>query len=246
MTFVCLPLTFNSLPFSRALPVLLALAAAPLSAQTPTPTPKVITPPGGGTITTATPTPLPSASVPLAGGTIITATPTPIPLPPATANAVAHERRLVRDIQQNTDNIKSKGNFGAQLWLIADGDFFQNWRKPEIPTLVPITVAIRSQPIYTPIIFYGPARDDKGLSNVSYDITVRRPDNSVYSTNPALVGFQSLGPADDRLILLGRNHATITIGPDDPAGLYTVEAVVHDNISRVDLPLVQQFVVQPQ
>ena len=236
------------LPFTRVLPVLLALAATPLSAQTPTPTPtpKVITPPGGGTITTATPTPLPSASVPLAGGTIITATPAPIPLPPATANAVTHERRLVRDVQQNTDNIKAKGNFGAQLWLIADGDFFQNWRKPEIPTLVPISTAIRSQPIYTAIIFYGPARDDKGLSNVSYDITVRRPDKSVYSTNTALVGFQNLGPADDRQILLGRNYATITIGADDPAGLYTVEAVVHDNISRVDLPLVQQIVVQPQ
>ena len=237
---------YNFLPFSRVLPVLLALAAGPLSAQTPTPTPKVITPPGGGTITTATPTPLPSASVPLANGTIITATPTPIPLSPATANAVAHERRLVRDVQQNTDNIKSKGNFGAQLWLIADGDFFQNWRKPEIPNIVPISTAIRGQSIYTPIIFYGPTRDDKGLSNVSYDITVRRPDKSVYSTSTALVGFQGLGPADDRLIILGRNYATITIGANDPAGLYTVEAVVHDNISRVDLPLVQQFVVQPQ
>lgn len=237
------------LPFSRALFALVTLAAvAPLGAQTPTPTPPpaVINPAGGGQIITVTPTPLPSASMPLAGGTIITATPTPIPVPSSVANAVAHERRLVRDVQQNTDNIKSKGNFGAQLWLINDGNFFENWHKPEIPAIVPTAIVLRGQPAYTPIIFYGPARDDKGLSNVSYDITVRRPDNSVYSQNTGLVGFQNLGPADDKVILLGRNYATITLAPGDPNGLYTVEAVVHDNIGRVDLPLVQHFVVQPQ
>ena len=237
------------LPFSRTLFALATLAAAaPLGAQSPTPTPPaaVINPPGGGTIVTVTPTPLPSASVPLDGGTIITATPTPLPLPPAVANAVAHERRLVRDVQQNTDNIKSKGNFGAQLWVINDGDFFQNWRKPETPSIVPTNIVLRGQAAYTPIIFYGPARDDKGLSSVSYDITVRRPDNSVYSQNPDLVGFQNLGPADEKLIILGRNYATITLTPADPNGLWTVEAVVHDNISRVELPLVQHFVVQPQ
>ena len=237
------------LPFSHALFAFVTLAAvAPLGAQTPkpTPTPVTINPPGGGTITTAAPLPLPSASVPLADGTIITATPTPIPVPASVANAVAHERRLVRDVQQNTDNIKSKGDFGAQLWLINDGDFFLNWRKPEIPAIVPIAIALRGQPVYTPIIFYGPARDAGGLSNVSYDITVRRPDNSVYSQNMGLVGFQNLGPADDKVILLGRNYATITVAEGDPNGLYTVEAVVHDNIGRVDLPLVQHFVVQPQ
>ena len=235
------------LPLSRTLFALVTLAAAaPLGAQTPTPPPATINPPGGGTIVTVTPPPLPPPSVPLAGGTIITATPTPVPLPPAVANAVAHERRLVRDVQQNTDNIKSKGNFGAQLWVINDGDFFQNWRKPEIPNIVPTSIVLRGQAAYTPIIFYGPARDDKGLSNVSYDITVRRPDNSVYSQSPGLVGFQNLGPADEKLILLGRNYVTLTLVPGDPNGLWSVEAVVHDNISRVDLSLVQHFVVQPQ
>ena len=237
------------LPFFRALFALAALAAAaPLGAQSPTPTPPaaVINPPGGGTIVTVTPPPLPPPSVPLAGGTIITATPTPVPLPPAVANAVAHERRLIRDVQENTDNIKSKGNFGAQLWVIVDGAFFENWRKPETPAITPVNIVLRGQDAYTPIIFYGPARDDKGLSNVSYDITVRRPDNSVYSQNPGLVGFQNLGPADEKLIILGRHYATINLAPGDPNGLWTVEAVVHDNISRVDLPLVQHFVVQPQ
>ena len=157
-----------------------------------------------------------------------------------------HERRLVRDVQQNTDNIKSKGNFGAQLWLISDANFFENWHKPEIPAIAPVAIVLRGQPAYTPIIFYGPARDTGGLSNVSYDITVRRPDASVYSQNMGLVGFQNLGPADDKVILLGRNYATITVAEGDPNGLYTVEAVVHDNVGKVDLSLVQHFVVQPQ
>jgi hypothetical protein len=248
--------------------VLGAFASQPLGAQTPTPTPAakpgVITPPDGGTIITttptplprtpgsldggtiitATPTPLPKTPGSLDGGTIITATPTPLPLPTGVAEAVAHERRLVREVQQSSDNIKFKGDFGAQLWLITNGNFFEDWRKPETPPINPVSIALRDQPIYTPIIFYGEARDAKGLCNVSYDITVRRPDQSVYSQSTGLVGFQNLGPADDRVLQLGNSYATITMRAGDPAGLYTVEAVVHDNIGRVDLSLVQHFILQ--
>ena len=227
--------------------ILAALAAAPLAAQTPAPTP--ITAPDGGTIITAAPTatPIPATLTPSQGGTIINATPTPTPAPVSlgAAAAVVHERRLVRDVQQNTDNIKSQGNFGAQLYLIIDADFFLNWRKPETPTIAPISIAVRGQSVFSAIVFYGATRDSKGLANVSYDVTVRRPDKSVYSTSPGLVGFQDLATADDKALQLGRNYVSINVGTGDPAGLYTVEAVVHDNISRVELPLVQHFVVQP-
>ncbi len=236
-------------PLPRLIFALAAFAAAPLAAQTPTPVPAVINPPGGGTIVTATPAPtsIPAVIQPTDGGTIVTATPTPTPAAVTTlaAAALVHERRLVRDVQNNTDNIKSKGNFGAQLWLINDADFFLNWRKPETPAIRPVEIAVRGQALYTAIVFYGAGRDDKGLSNVSYDITVRRPDNSVYTLSRDLVGFQNLGATDDKQLYLGRNYVSINIGPADPAGLYTVETNVHDNIGRTELPLVQHFVVQP-
>lgn len=179
------------------------------------------------------------------------ATPPPnLPVPP-TAQAVqsqgavtSHFRRLIRDVQSNTDNIKAVGNFGAQLYLVADTNFFQDWRKPETPSVNPIDLTVRGQPLYTAIIFYGEARDNGGLANVSYDVTVRRPDGAIYDKRDSMIGYQALAPTSDRELQLGRNYLNIVVGADDPAGIYTVEVTVHDKVGRVDLPLKQTFVVK--
>ena len=159
-------------------------------------------------------------------------------------NEVTKLRRLVRDVASNTDNIRSSGNFGAQLWLTANGDFAQDWKKPEEPTIDPVEIALRGTPIFTVVIFYGEGRTAAGLGNISYDITILRPDGTVYNRRDALVGYQNLAPTDERELQLGRNYVSINIGPDDPAGTYTISATVHDNVSRVDLPLKSTFVVQ--
>ena len=178
-----------------------------------------------------------------------TAPPAP-PVPP-TAQAVqtqgavtSHIRRLIRDVQSNTDYIKSSGNFGAQLYLINDATFFQDWRKPETPSIAPIDLALRGQPIYTAIIFYGEGRDPGGLANVNYDVTVRRPDGTIYDKRDSMIGYQNLAPTDERELQLGRNYLTIVIGNDDPVGVYTVEVVTHDKVNHVDLLLKQTFVVK--
>ncbi len=105
---------------------------------------------------------------------------------------VSKQRRLVRDVASNTDNIRSSGNFGAQLWLTANGDFALDWKKPEAPTINPVEIALRDTPIYTVVIFYGEGRTTAGLGNVSYDITVLRPDGTVYNRRDALIGYQNL------------------------------------------------------
>ncbi len=178
-----------------------------------------------------------------------TAPPNPPVLPTEQAvrsqgSVSSHFRRLIRDVQTSSDNIKAVGNYGAQLYLVADAAFFQDWRKPETPSVNPIELAVRGQPLYTAIIFYGEASDNGGLANVSYDVTVRRPDGSVYDKRDSMIGYQALAPANDRELQLGRNYLSIVIGDDDPAGTYTVEVNVHDKVGRVDLPLKQTFVVK--
>jgi hypothetical protein len=156
---------------------------------------------------------------------------------------VRHIRALMRDVESNTDNIKSKGDFGAQLWLVAGQDFFLDWRKPEQPTIDPVELVQRGEEINTAIIFYGPAHDIADLSSVTYDITVLRPDGSILERKN-LIGWQDLAPGSPRLLELGRDRLSIVINPGDPAGLYTVQAAVRDNVSHVELPLKQTFVVQ--
>ena len=177
--------------------------------------------------------PLPAVQVP-ANGIISKSNP----------RQVSEQRRLVRDVTSNTDNIRAAGNFGAQLWLTANGEFALDWKKPEAPTIDPVDIVLRGTPIYSVVIFYGAGRTAAGLGNVSYDITVTRPDGSVYERRDALIGYQNLAPTDERELQLGRNFISINIGADDPAGIYTVSATVHDNVSRVDLPLKATFVVQ--
>ncbi|MBE7211430.1 MAG: hypothetical protein INR65_10470 [Gluconacetobacter diazotrophicus] len=166
------------------------------------------------------------------------ATPPSAPVPAA---ILPNTHRLTRDLKADTDNIKSQGNFGAQLWLVADPQFFQNWRKPDSPSLDPVEAAVRGQPLYTVIVFYGPARDAKSQASVTYDLVVRRPDGSVYAENKDLVGCQSPAPADERMLCLGRDHLNITLAPDDPAGKYTIEATVRDNVGKAAVTLKQAF-----
>ena len=170
-------------------------------------------------------------------------------LPPAggadnpSMDNVRHVRQLVRDVEKNTDNIKSKGDFGAQLWLVQGLQFFQDWRKPQTPAIDPVAIAPRGQQIYTAIILYGIAHDTADLSNVSYDVVVRRPDGSVYSEHKNMVGWEDLAPASSHELELGHDYVGIDISPTDPAGLYSVEVTVFDHVSGVTLPLKQTFVV---
>ncbi len=231
--------TIPSLLFAAALGLALLGDTSIVSAQAPQAAVKPAAPAAS---------PAPAATGP---GVVILPEPTPTPGKPFVPEsdaargqaAVSQVRRLVRDVQSNTDSIKAVGNFGAQLYVIGDEVFYQDWRKPEAPNITPVQLAVRGQPVFTAVIFYGPARDDKGLANVSYDITVKRPDGSVFSERKAMVGWQNLAPDESKLIL-GRNYQSITVEPTDPVGIYTVEMTVHDNIGRVDLPLRQTFAVQ--
>jgi hypothetical protein len=188
-----------------------------------------------GSVPPSSPAPSPAATAPLATG----ASPAP-----ASTDTVGHIRQLVRDVQSNTDNIKSQGDFGAQLWLVQGQEFFQDWVKPATPNITPVTIVPRGENIYTAIIFYGITHDAAGLANVSYDITVHRPDGSIYSQYKTLIGWQGLAPQQTQTLELGRDHIAVNITESDPAGLYTVDAVVRDNVSRIELPLKQTFVVE--
>ena len=171
----------------------------------------------------------------------------PASSPPAAvvpAAVLPNMHRIVRDLKANADNIKSQANFGAQLWLIADTRFFQDWRKPESPSIDPVDTAVRGQPVFTVIVFYGPTRDEKGQANVMYDLVVRRPDGSVYSERKDLVGYQAPAPANERMLTLGRNFLNINVGPDDPTGKYSIEAIVRDEVGKVNITLKKEFTVQ--
>ena len=105
---------------------------------------------------------------------------------------------------------------------------------------------MRGQPLFTVIVFYGPARDAKGQADVTYDLVVKRPDGSVYHASKGLPGHQAAAPADTRMLMLGRSYLNVAPGPDDPPGKYTIEATVYDGVSKTNVVLKTTFTLRDE
>jgi hypothetical protein len=143
---------------------------------------------------------------------------------------------------EDTDSMKSKDGFGAQLFLTESRKFFDDWNKPETPNLTPAREARRNIPIFTVILFAGAGSDAASQADVECHVTIRKPDGSVYGEKEfeGLKGKTAAGPHD---LQLPKARMGIRIEPDDPSGTYTVEATVSDKIKKVDLKLKTTFKV---
>jgi hypothetical protein len=142
----------------------------------------------------------------------------------------------------NTASMKSKGGFGAQLFLTQDTGVFQKWNTPEPPRIAPVTKARRDLPILTVLLFAGPGTDSSGHTDVTCDFIAYKPDGSVYGKQLNAVVWKRGYPANAG-IQLSEGYMGIRIEPKDPVGAYTVEARVHDHIKKLDLVLKTTFQV---
>lgn len=140
------------------------------------------------------------------------------------------------------DNVKSKDGFGAQLFLTESSKFFDDWQKPETPKLTPVGEVRRNVPIFTAILFVDPAVDEAKHAHVSCHVVVRRPDGKIYGEDKP-VGWNGsyIVPPHDLQLATGRMG--IRIETKDPAGVYTVEVTVRDEIKKIDLLLKTSFKV---
>ena len=143
----------------------------------------------------------------------------------------------------DNDHQKTRDGFGAMMLFTDDEKVFENWQKPEQPKIRNISTAQRGVPVHVLLIFASPGRDAEGKSNVTYDAKALKPDGSVYSEFKDLVALKGAGPPSGYLQLSPAAMA-IRIEPEDPAGSYTVEIVVRDNVRKVELKLKDKFTVE--
>jgi len=88
------------------------------------------------------------------------------------------------------------------------------------------------------LVFTGPQPDDKGVANVAYDLQVYRPDGKLYGASDyrGLEAVHGAVPAGG--VLDNRTKVVLmSFDPEDPAGIYTIKATLHDMVARRDLPL---------
>lgn len=142
----------------------------------------------------------------------------------------------------DSDSMKSKDGFGAQLFLTENAKFFDDWNRPETPKLNPVQEARRNVPIFTAILFVDPATDASKRAKVTCHVIVRRPDGTVYGEDD-LVGWDGEYIVPPKNLQLAVGRMGLRIEPKDPAGTYTVEVTVRDNIKNVELRLKTTFKV---
>jgi len=145
---------------------------------------------------------------------------------------------------KNSDNIKMQNGFGAQLWVISNENFFEEWKKPETPKMNIIKTAIRNKPVFAVIFFASAGVNEKGESDVTFDFLLKNPNGGVYAEQKGMEAWVNKKSAPAGQIQLAIQDVGIVIEDKDPAGKYRFEAVVHDNIKKVSLPLVYEFTVE--
>ncbi|HEY5296935.1 MAG TPA: hypothetical protein VIK59_03330 [Verrucomicrobiae bacterium] len=134
--------------------------------------------------------------------------------------------------------------FGVQFALTEDESLFANWDKPAPPHYTPIFIARRGVPIFTVVVFAGVGLQKDGSANVTFDAVIHKPDGSIYGRQTDMVGVQGRIDPSPKTLQLCRDYMGIRIEPKDPAGTYTVEVFVKDNIKKLELHLKRTFIVE--
>jgi hypothetical protein len=148
------------------------------------------------------------------------------------------------NVSKDSESQKATNGFGAMLFLTEDKKFFDAWEDSTPPHFTPVSTARRGVPVFTVVIFAGPGLRPNGEADVTFDITVRKPDGSVYAEQKNVVASQDRADPSPKALHLARDYMGIRIEPKDPAGNYTVEAVVRDRVKKVELRLQQRFIVK--
>lgn len=144
---------------------------------------------------------------------------------------------------EDTPTWKSKDGFGAMLLLTEDAKYFEDWAKPETPHLTTTNKARRNVLLHTVLEFNNPGLKPDGTVDITVDMKALKPDGSVYGEDKNVVCWKGKYDAPAQNLQLAQAHMALRIEPQDPAGVYTVEALVHDNVKKVELPLKTTFEV---
>jgi hypothetical protein len=89
---------------------------------------------------------------------------------------------------------------------------------------------VRHQQAYFLVTMVGPAVDVEGYSEVSYDLTIRRPDGTVSVEKKDLTAIPR-GKVSPGYVNKAQAYIGFTADDSDPLGKYTVHLVAHDLVS---------------
>lgn len=150
-----------------------------------------------------------------------------------------------REKDKNSDTLCSIRNYdkdGLQIHyaLIKDKNFFEEWKKPEVPKIISSDTYKKGEDVIPIIIFSTDGKDINGNADLSYDITITKPDGSQYGHFEQLELWKD-EPAP--VMHLVKQPIIIHIEKSDPVGIYKINSVVYENNKKVNVNFELSFQV---
>lgn len=138
----------------------------------------------------------------------------------------------------DTEDMRSAGNFGAQLVLTTkEKDLRYNWIvSTKVPILPSTSQVPAGKPVSALILFHGCKANKFGYCNVLVDYSLEYPDGTIKKIGQGAV-WKGL-PSNPGYLQLGTVSAKIIFDKTYLGGTYTVHAVVRDRVADAIIPLV--------
>ncbi|MGE5621291.1 MAG: hypothetical protein ACM3U0_01825 [archaeon] len=110
--------------------------------------------------------------------------------------------------------------------LIKDKNFFEEWKKPEMPVITTVDTYKRGEDVIPIILFSTDGKDVNGNADLTYDITITKPDGTIYGHFEQLKVWKD-EPAP--MMHLVKQPVIIHLEENDPAGIYKINSVIYEN-----------------
>ncbi len=137
----------------------------------------------------------------------------------------------------DTASMKAKDGFGGQFILTANEQIYAEWAKPETPK-IEIASKLPVGKLLVPVVIYvNPKKHPDGTVDVTYDLTIIKPDGSVAREIPDIVCAK--GPLSAPQYNLQLSCSEVKWGADssDPLGRWTFRIILKDNVRGTRLQL---------
>ena len=148
----------------------------------------------------------------------------------------------------DTEESKTVDGFGASLLITADPDaFFEAWDQPPSPDYKPeiktTDTAKRGDTVVGVVVFAGCMANPEGNCQSTVDFKLLRPDGSVYADLDKSELWTDKPAMPPNTLQVGVSSLGFIVEPDDPFGVYRMEAKVRDEVLGKGVTLVQAIEV---
>ncbi len=142
----------------------------------------------------------------------------------------------------DSEDRKSKGDFGAHLVLVGDEvELFRRWDTPGDPVYLNTIDSVKINDFITAVIIFSGCKADKNRNcNVTMQFRVVQPDNKDYYKSPPMEVWVNK-PATGYSLQLSADYLKTQIEPGEQLGKYIIHALVTDNNSGTSIDLQSPF-----